>query len=77
LFTFGGLYTNYADTETGEIKQTYTIVTTAATGLMAEIHNNGQRMPVMLDQTMEREWLNGAAVQEFAERTIEVIATAC
>lgn len=39
LFAFAGLYSQWTDKNTGEIKDTYTIVTTEANPLMAEIHN--------------------------------------
>jgi putative SOS response-associated peptidase YedK len=39
LFTFADLYSQWVNTTTGEIKDTYTIVTTQANDVMAEIHN--------------------------------------
>jgi putative SOS response-associated peptidase YedK len=46
LFAFAGLYSQWKDTITGETKNTYTIVTTAANPLMAKIHNIKKRMPI-------------------------------
>lgn len=54
LFALGGLY----DTNNGE--PTYTIVTTAAQGIMREIHNTKMRMPIALkDENAMKQWLEG------------------
>lgn len=47
-FAFAGLYNDWLNPATGDIRRTYTIVTTEANELMAEIHNNKKRMPVSL-----------------------------
>jgi len=44
----------------------YSILTTEANELMAEIHNNKKRMPVVLKSQDHRSWLNGSAVSNFA-----------
>lgn len=66
LFAFAGLYSEWTDTITGEIKNTYTIVTTEANSLMAEIHNIKKRMPIILKQEDEIKWLEHQPIQEFA-----------
>jgi putative SOS response-associated peptidase YedK len=66
LFAFAGLYSEWTDTITGEIKNTYTIVTTEANPLMAEIHNIKKRMPIILKQEDEIKWLQHQPIQEFA-----------
>lgn len=66
LFAFAGLYSQWIDTITGEIKNTYTIVTTEANPLMAEIHNIKKRMPIILKQEDEKKWLEHQPIQEFA-----------
>ena len=50
LFAFAGLYSKWVNALTGEIRNTYTIVTTEANPLMAEIHNIKKRMPIILKQ---------------------------
>jgi putative SOS response-associated peptidase YedK len=57
-FAFGGIYENWTDRETGEIKSTYSIVTTEANPLMAIIHNSKQRMPLILPREAEDVWRN-------------------
>ena len=66
LFAFAGLYSEWIDVATGEIKNTYTIITTEANTLMSEIHNTKKRMPVILKPQDEQRWLQHAPVNEFA-----------
>lgn len=65
-FAYAGLWSEWVDTETGEIIKTYTILTTEANKLMAEIHNHKKRMPIILKQEDEKNWLNHAEIEEFA-----------
>jgi putative SOS response-associated peptidase YedK len=58
IMSIAGLYNDWTETSTGEVFSTFTIVTTDANDLMAEIHNSGKRMPVILDKPGEKEWLN-------------------
>jgi putative SOS response-associated peptidase YedK len=51
MFGFAGLYTYGGD----EIGPTCVIVTTAANDVLAPIH---ERMPVILDRSVEMEWLD-------------------
>ena len=59
--SIAGLWSEWVDKETGEILNTFTIVTTKGNGLMTKIHNNPKliepRMPVILDVEMEDLWL--------------------
>jgi putative SOS response-associated peptidase YedK len=54
LFTFAGLWDEWADKETGEIKHTFTIITTEANELVKPLHD---RMPVLLHPEEEKLWL--------------------
>lgn len=65
LFAFAGLYSHCVDKETGEIKSTYTILTTEANPLLAEIHNQ-KRMPIVLKREEEFKWLNHEPIEHFA-----------
>ncbi|MFZ4739658.1 MAG: SOS response-associated peptidase [Bacteroidales bacterium] len=58
-FAFAGLWSNWLDKSTGEIKNTYTILTTEANELMSKIHNSKKRMPMILSAANESEWLSG------------------
>jgi putative SOS response-associated peptidase YedK len=54
LFSFAGLYEHWQDAHGNEI-DSYTILTTSPNPLMAQIHD---RMPVLLKNTDEDEWLD-------------------
>lgn len=74
-FAFAGIYNHWTDKATGEVFSTYSIVTTEANSLMAEIHNNKKRMPVVLTRENEKQWLNGNDLVEFSIPEIELKAT--
>lgn len=56
LFAFAGLWEEYED-ENQEIVNTFTIITTNANTAVSKIHD---RMPVILNQETEQEWLNAS-----------------
>ncbi|EOG6905492.1 SOS response-associated peptidase [Flavobacterium psychrophilum] len=66
LFAFAGLYSQWVNSITGEVKNTYTIVTTEANPLMAEIHNIKKRMPIILKPEDENKWLNHNPINDFS-----------
>lgn len=57
LFTFAGLWSNWLNKDTGEMINSFTIITTEANELMSEIHNIKKRMPIIVDN--EFDWLMG------------------
>ncbi|MBP6456852.1 MAG: SOS response-associated peptidase [Chitinophagaceae bacterium] len=57
LFAFAGLWSEWIDKQTGELFNTYTILTTEANELMTEIHNTKKRMPIIIAN--ENDWLSG------------------
>lgn len=58
-FAFAGLWNSWTDKSTGQLLQTFTIITTEANELMSEIHNTKKRMPVILHPYAEKDWLCG------------------
>lgn len=56
LFVFGGVFQYWIGPDLDDIPS-YTIFTTEANPLMAEIHNTKKRMPVIVKNAME--WLQG------------------
>ena len=66
LFAFAGLYSHWVDQNTGKIINTYSILTTEANPLLAEIHNSKKRMPIVLNQEDESRWLNHEPIDKFA-----------
>jgi len=70
-FAFAGLYCEWLDKSTGELRNTYTILTTVANELMSKIHNTKKRMPVIVASDNEQNWLNG---QELKMQNDKLIA---
>ena len=60
LFCFGGIYSNWTDKETGELVQTFSILTTEANPMMARIHNLKKRMPVIIPVNRYEQWLSNS-----------------
>ena len=75
LFAFAGLWSEWTHKITGEITQSYTVVTTEANPLMAEINNSKKRMPVILTPENESDWLAGKDVAEFTTCDVELKST--
>jgi len=57
IFCLGGIYDEWVNRDTGEIFNTFAIVTTEANPLMAKIHNLKQRMPLILAKQNTKDWL--------------------
>ncbi len=57
-FALAGLYDQWTNRITGEMLDTFTIITTAANPLLAKIHNTKKRMPVILKQNDEDKWID-------------------
>jgi putative SOS response-associated peptidase YedK len=57
VFSFAGIWEQWTDRTTGAVWRTYSILTTEANPLMAQIHNTKKRMPVILPLNQERQWL--------------------
>jgi putative SOS response-associated peptidase YedK len=55
-FAFPGLWDCWVDRDTASELYTFTIITTRANGLVRRIHD---RMPVIYDAAMGRQWLEG------------------
>ena len=58
IFSIAGLYDSWVESSTREILNTFSLITTEANGLLAEIHNSKKRMPVILDKGDEGMWLS-------------------
>jgi len=58
ILSLAGLYDEWTETATGDLIRTFSIITTDANELMAEIHNSAKRMPAILDKSDETRWLD-------------------
>jgi putative SOS response-associated peptidase YedK len=66
IFSIAGLYDQWVESATGEVFDTFTIITTDANDLMAVIHNSKKRMPVILDKEDESFWISSKTEPEQA-----------
>ncbi len=57
-FSLGAIYDHWEDRSTGEIRNTFSIITTAANPLMEKIHNLKKRMPLILSPSDEMKWID-------------------
>jgi putative SOS response-associated peptidase YedK len=58
LFSMGCICSNWVDRNTGEVRHTFSILTTAANPLMEKIHNLKKRMPLIIDRADESAWVD-------------------
>jgi putative SOS response-associated peptidase YedK len=58
IFAFAGLFDNWVNPSTGELNNTFTILTTRANSLLEKIHNLKKRMPVILPASEEEQWIS-------------------
>ncbi|MBA7550790.1 hypothetical protein ES705_43313 [subsurface metagenome] len=57
-FALAGIYDSWTDRETGEVVNTFSVITTRANPLMEKIHNVKKRMPVILNEEIEKIWID-------------------
>lgn len=56
-FFMAGIWQPWADQDSGEMVNSFAILTTAANPLMAQIHNKKKRMPVILPEELAWQWI--------------------
>lgn len=64
IISLAGLYDQWIFDKTGEVFNTFTIITTEANELLAEIHNSAKRMPAILESQDEKLWLDKNAGED-------------
>ncbi len=57
FFSLGGIYENWINKNTGEVLNTFSILTVPANPLMQKIHNTKKRMPLIIPIEKEKEWI--------------------
>lgn len=57
IVALAGLFDHWTNPKTGEKTSSFTLLTTEANPLMAEIHNTKKRMPIILKPNTEQYWL--------------------
>jgi len=58
VFVFGGIWSSWADKETGEIVNTYSVITVEANEFVSHIHNTKKRMPLILEPEDALKWIS-------------------
>lgn len=64
ILSLAGLYDQWTFDRTGEVFNTFTIITTEANEMIAEIHNSTRRMPAVLEPHEEKLWIDISASEE-------------
>jgi putative SOS response-associated peptidase YedK len=75
IFSMAGLFDEWIQPETKTIIQTFSIVTTEASGIMVKIHNTKQRMPLILTRDTEHLWLENSFSDIRVEETRALLST--
>jgi len=57
IFSLGCIYETWVDKSTGELRNTFSILTTPANPMMEKIHNLKKRMPLILKPEDEQKWI--------------------
>ena len=70
IFSLGCIYEEWIDRSTGEIRTTFSILTTPANPLMEKIHNLKKRMPLILPREAEAAWIDPASDRKQIETLI-------
>ncbi len=70
MFSLGCLYEHWVDISSGEIRNTFSIITTPANPLMERIHNVKKRMPLILKREDEGKWIDPHLKKEEIQKLI-------
>ena len=71
IFSLGCIYETWIDNTSGEIKNTFSILTTAANPLMEKIHNIKKRMPLIISREDEEKWIDANLKKEHIVKLIK------
>ena len=66
-FTLGCVYSDWVNRETGEVIKTFSIITTPPNQLMGKIHNQGQRMSLVILPEDRDRWLGPLTKEEITD----------
>lgn len=67
IFSIGVVYSPWVNQETGEIRNTFSVITTKANELLEEIHNEKKRMPLIVPEASRDAWLTADSKEEIQE----------
>lgn len=63
VFGLAGLHSSWTNPKNGEVIDSFSLLTTEANEVMAEIHNIKKRMPLIVDTHQAKEWLKNGSVK--------------
>lgn len=63
-FFMAGIYQPWIDKATGEVMDTFAIVTCPSNELMTQVHNKKKRMPTILPDNLAYEWISPGLTEE-------------
>jgi len=66
-FAFAGIWNEWINKESGEIHNTFSILTQEANPFMTNIHNTKKRQPIILNEEIEQDWLNSSSDSRLIE----------
>lgn len=75
VFHLAGIWEEWTDKDSGEIRRTCSIITTEANLLMAQIHNTKKRMPLILDLGKAKKWIEPNLGKEEIKKLMNPIST--
>lgn len=67
VFYMGCIYNSWVNKLTGEVRDTFSIITTAANPLMEYIHNSKKRMPLILSKDDIATWIDPSTPQHIVD----------
>lgn len=71
IFSLAGVFDRWTETRTGEIFETFSVITTEANEMMAIIHNSKKRMPAIIEKENEKVWLGRELSRQDAESLLK------
>jgi putative SOS response-associated peptidase YedK len=71
IMSLAGLWSAWNDKTTGELLNTFSVITTDANALMSDIHNSKKRMPAVIERQSEESWLNPSSPVDTVKRLLE------
>ncbi|MGJ1432877.1 SOS response-associated peptidase [Sphingobacterium spiritivorum] len=70
IFTLGIVWSPFTDIDTGEHYNTFSIITTPANPQLKEIHNEKERMPLIIPESDREAWLNAKTKEQVSQLMI-------
>ncbi len=63
VFALAGLFNNWKDAHDGQSIKTFTLLTTKADAVMEEIHNMKKRMPLIMNASQAKQYLENGTIE--------------